>query len=175
MAGSEEGVVILVDVDELKAAEIDLIGIKDPSATKEIGIENLRGQSFPATGGTTGENAGIGFGDHPEIRFEVRNHFVDEGVAVRTIVDRVHGVGVVVVRSGMLEGDDDHAGKMIGHPGLREFVAAFVIEVGHTSALLGGNGMVLSVETEGIAEAEMILQINDGIVRVGMIGVAFRQ
>ena len=117
VARGGEGVVILVDIDHLVAMKVDGVGVERPGAAEEIGVVDLERQRFPSAGGPAGQHARPGFRDHAKVLFEVGDELFQQGIAVGAVVGRVDGVGIVEIGRGMLPGDGDHAGEVVGHPG----------------------------------------------------------
>ncbi len=59
---------------------------------------------------------------------DVRDQLLHEGVAVWTVVGRVHGVGVVVVRGGVLNLDHEHSGEARAGPVLVELIGILLLD-----------------------------------------------
>ena len=57
---------------------------------------------------------------------EIRNQFLHDGVAVRTIVGGIHGVGIVKKWCWMLKGNGDHRRKLPIAPEGRKLCAAAI-------------------------------------------------
>jgi hypothetical protein len=76
-----EGVFVLIDVDQLVAAEIDRIGLKDPGAAEEIGMLELESERLPAAGGGALEVAGVRTRDDPKLPLQRWDDLGDDGIA----------------------------------------------------------------------------------------------
>ncbi len=150
------GVLVVVDIDDLVVTEIQRVGAQREAAAIERGVEHLQRHRDPATGRTAGEDARPWLVDHAETRFDGRNQFLLDGIAIGPVVGRIHRVGIVVIGRGMLQRHHDHARRAVGQPVLVEVV-------------------VLAVETHRCAQREMTLVIHDRVVHMRMLVVATRQ
>ena len=73
---------VLVHVDDLVVVEIHWIRTPSPGAAVDVGIEDLHGESLPASCRATRQDARPGFGDHPKLFLEVGDQFVVDCVPV---------------------------------------------------------------------------------------------
>src|SRR5215467_11155251 len=88
-------------------------------------MKNLQGQSLPATSRDAGQQTRIGPSNKAEMFFNVRNEFSHYRITIRTSVGGVDGVGIVVERCWVLEGDNDEAREVVRNPGLIKLGTAF--------------------------------------------------
>ncbi len=100
------------------------VGASSPRTVVIIGIKDLRRQSLPAAGGTSVDCARPALADAAKLLFDERNQFAIDGLAVRADVGRIHGVGIVVVRVGVLDDQEQHARQLAGGPVLIKLVGA---------------------------------------------------
>src|ERR1700722_13210767 len=92
------GVLVFVDVHGLVGAEVYRVGARAPRTVEIIGVEDLRGESFPAAGGTSVNGAGPALAYAAELFFDLGNEFAIDGFAVGGDVGGIYRVGIVVVR-----------------------------------------------------------------------------
>src|ERR1039458_8964215 len=130
------GVLVLVEVDQRIGAEVDRIGAGSPGAIKEIGVKNLEGKHAPSAGRAAVKRARPRFADAAELLLNIRIQLLDERVAVRAEVSRVHGVGIVVVGIGVLRVDDQHARQAAAGPILEKAIG-FLVAAATASAASG--------------------------------------
>ena len=122
------GVLVLVDVDDGVGAKVDRIRAGDPAAVEVVGIEHLHRHRFPAARRPAVHEARPALADAAERLLDFRDQLVGDGVAVRTEVRGVHRVGVVVVRVGVLDLDDQNARKVGRGPVLVELVRLLLLD-----------------------------------------------
>src|SRR5215813_9817166 len=84
--GSEEGIVVVVDINYLVTSKVHRIGIKGPGAAEEFGMEHLQCQRLPSARGASGEDPGVGLADDAEMLFQVGNKLGHDRVAIRAII-----------------------------------------------------------------------------------------
>src|SRR5688572_27099218 len=104
--------------------EIDRVGLQDPRAAKEVWIAELQRERLPSARRSALELPSIRLPNEPEALLEIWNDFLDDRVAVRTVVGRVHRVGIAEVRRLLLERDRHDAWEIVRDPGLIEVVPA---------------------------------------------------
>ena len=129
----------------------------------------MRGESFPAAGAAAVDGARPALADAAKFFFDVGDEFAIDGFAVGADVGGIHGVGIIVIRIGVLDEEKQHARELAGGPILIELIAgllAFELEAGEAG--LGRSGAE-AAEIFG----EMALIDEERIVRVGMRGPAF--
>ena len=83
---------------------------------------------FPAAGRSAVDEARPSLTDGAELFFQHRNQFGFDGVAVRTEIRRVHCVGIVVVRIGVVDLRDQDAREVWRDPLLVELVRFFLLD-----------------------------------------------
>ena len=167
-----EHVAVAVDVAQLVAAEVDRVGIEDPGAADQLRVVELHRQGFPAAGRGAFDDARIRLWDQAERLFQVRHQLARDRVAPWTIVRRVHGVRLVVVRARDDRADGDDARKVIALPGLVELVAGLQVGVARARERSFGVRRRVRVEEERRAVAE---HVNAGKARLRVICEAARQ
>ena len=104
----------------LVATEVDRIRIETPRAAEKVGTLNLERRALPTAGRSAREKARVRFGNQTELFLERRHELGEQRVLIRTVVHRVDGVGVVVVRRGMLPGDRDEVREVVARPRFAE-------------------------------------------------------
>ena len=108
----EKSAVVSVDICQAIIVEINRIGTETPCPAEKVRMENLQRKAFPSSCGSSGQNPRVGFADDPELFLDFRNQLFHDGIPVRAAVDGIHRVGIVEVRTGMLERHDKHPGKI---------------------------------------------------------------
>src|SRR2546427_5939784 len=83
---------------------------------------DLQRERFPSARRSAPEHARVGLANDAEALLESGNQLRYDRVAVRPVIGGVDGVGIVKVRSRVLERNRDHAGKIIGVPRLIKLV-----------------------------------------------------
>ena len=89
------GVGVLVDVDLRVLLEVDRVGAGGEAAVELLGT-SPGPERFPPSGGPAVHEPRPSLPDAAELLLDVGQQLVDDGIAVRTEVLRVHRVGVVV-------------------------------------------------------------------------------
>jgi hypothetical protein len=163
------GVFVFVDVDHLIGVEVHGVGTGAPGPVEIIRIEDLRGERFPATGRAAVEGTGPALADAAELLFDGGDEFAIDGFAVGADVGGIDGVGVIVIRIGVLDEEEQHARELAGGPVLIELVARLRdLESEARQARVGRRGAE-AVEVVG----EMALIDQQRIVGIGMRRPAF--
>ena len=106
---------------------------------------------------------------------------MDDGVAVGSEIGGVYGVGVIIIRVGVLDLDQDHARGIGGGPVLIEFIRVFllgdVVPFPVESCAVGGFqvrvGRDFAESTEIIRE--MAVMDDEGVFRFGVLFPAMRK
>src|SRR5579859_1921323 len=163
------GVFVVVNVDALVGVKIHGIGTSAPSAVEVIGIEDLRGESFPAAGAAAVNGAGPSLADASKLFFDGGDKFTIDGFAVRADVGGIDGVGVIVVGIGVLDEEEQHARELAGGPVLIKLklrLGALEGEAGHAGVRRRG-------AEAGEVAREMAVIHEKGIAGVGMGSPAF--
>ena len=119
---------VLVDVDHRVGAEVDRVGAGGEAAVVLVGIEDLGGQGLPAAGRAAVEEPRPAGAEASVLLLEVGDQLIGDGVAVGAEVLGVDGVGVVVIRVGVLDLDDDHARIVGPGPLLVELVGLLLLD-----------------------------------------------
>src|SRR3974390_3004266 len=114
----EVGVFIVVNVDHGKGAEIDGVRAGDKSGIVKVGVEDLGGERFPAAGGTAIEETSPAGTEAAKALLDFRNQLVVGRVAVGAHGRRVDRVRIIVERAGVLDFNDQEAGKAGAGPRL---------------------------------------------------------
>ncbi len=139
-----------------------------------VRIEHLHGERFPSAGGAAVNEARPALADGAEIFFDRGNQLGFDGVAVRAEVRGIHGVGIVVIRIGVIDLRDEEARKFRRNPLLIELVGFFLL-----NSVVAGNveafavvGFQIRIGRSG-AEAvevvvEMIFENHQRKMRVGV-------
>ena len=167
------GVGPVVDVDDLKRVEVDRVWAVGADTAEVIRVKDLKRQRLPASGRAPREHARPGLADGAEVRLDVRDQLLGEGAAVGSRVRRIDGVGVVVVRRRMLEGDVEHARKIVRQPRALEIRARPRSAAGRIRCV-GGERRLLP-EAPGSRGREVSLLVVDRIINAGVGSVVFRK
>ena len=123
----EEGVLVVVDVDDGVLAEVDRVGAGREAAVVEVGIQHLDAERLPAPGRAAVHEPRPALPEAAELLLDERNQLLVDRVAVGPEVRRVHGVRVVVVRVGVLDLDQQEAGEAGRRPVLVELVGLLLL------------------------------------------------
>ena len=120
---------------------------------------NLKRERLPSAGRSAPESARVGLANHAEALLESGNQLRHDGVAVRSVIGGIDGVGIVKVRSRVLKRNRDHAGKVVGVPRLVKLVPL-------SRGFLG-------IKIKRSVETEMVLLIHHGVagVRIGVVSL----
>ena len=128
LAPEDVGVRVLVDVDDGVGAEVDRVRAGGEGAVVLIRVEHLRGERLPAAGRAAVGEARPALPDAAEAPFDRRDQLLVDGIAVGPEVGRVHRVGVVVVRIGVLDLHDEEARKARRGPLLEEVIGLRLLD-----------------------------------------------
>src|SRR5262249_40068708 len=90
--GSEESVVIAININYLVTSEIHRVRVEGPRPAEEVGVEHLEGQGLPSARGASGEIPRIGLANDAEMFFQVGDQFGHDRVAIGAIVGGVHSI-----------------------------------------------------------------------------------
>src|SRR5581483_5039462 len=129
---------------------------------------NLERDRFPPTGRSRGQRTGGAVGNHPEMRLEIRNQLLEDRVAIRSVIRRVHGVRVIEVRRRMLERHRDHSRESGPVPLSIERETRLEIVALEHRRQRRRRWLAVGREPEWWTEAEVSLFVHGGIVRVRM-------
>ena len=110
------GIFMLINIDDGVGAKIYRVGAGGPAAVVHIGVENLRGQSFPAARRAAIGEAGPAFAKAAEFFLNVRDELIIDGIAVGAEVSRVDRVGIIVIGIGVLDFNDEEARRVGSRP-----------------------------------------------------------
>ena len=168
-------IVILVRIYRSVAPKINRVRIQRPSPAEKIRIKHLRRQRFPSAGRAARQHSRVRLRNHPEMRFEIRNHLLHQRVAVRPVIHRVHRIRIVVIRRRMLKRHGDHSRKIIRSPSLKKLVSRFDVQIRQPRPHLRVHRRILLRKSQRRPQTKMVFLINHRIVRVRMFLVTFRQ
>src|ERR1022692_3282345 len=113
-------------VNILKAVaepEVHYVRTKHISAVVEIRIEHLRSQRLPAARRTAVHRPRPSLADAVEHLLHIRNQLLRDGIPIRAGIGRVHRIGIVEVRSGVLYSHNDDPWHPSRDPILIELIA----------------------------------------------------
>ena len=156
-------VLVLVEVDDGVLAKVDGIRARGPRAVVLVGVENLSAERFPSARRAAVHEARPARADRAVLLLEVRHQLVGDRVAVGAEVLRVHRVGVVVVRVGVLDLDDQVARVVGPRPVLVELVRMLFLDA----------VVALDVEALGVGGLEVRIRrrLPEAADRVGEVPV----
>ncbi len=120
-------VFVLVNVDRREGAKIHRIGTRHERAVIVVWIKHLHRQRFPASGRTAVYEPCPSLADAAELFLDRRNQFVFYSVAVGSEIRRVHRVGIVVIRVGVLDLNHQKPGKARSGPLPIKLVGLFLL------------------------------------------------
>ena len=93
-----------------------------------VGIEDLHGERLPSARRAAIDEARPALADASELLLDGRNQLRLDRVAVRADIGRVHRIGIVIVRIGVLNFDDEHAREAGADPLLVELVSLLLLD-----------------------------------------------
>jgi hypothetical protein len=96
-----------------------------------------------------------------------RDELLHDRIPIGTTVLRIHGVGIIIVGTGMLECDIDHTGTLIGHPIFRELRGSL-----RPGIVFAGS---FEVKSAGRSQGKVALDVIDRKIHIGMFLIAFGQ
>src|ERR1017187_5732734 len=108
------GIIIPVNVDKLKRAEIDAIGTKCPGSVEKLRVENLQSEGHPAARRAAVQEAGMTLPDAAKVLLDIGNELASDSRAVRSVVGRVNLVRVAE-RTGTIQVDEDEGRRVAIH------------------------------------------------------------
>src|SRR6266571_2710304 len=147
--GSARGskcVVVFVDVHELIAAEIDRIRIIYPCAAEEVRVFQLKSQRFPPARRCSFKHSGIWLTNCAELFFYIRNQLLSHGIAVWSIIGRVHTIAIREKRTRLDESDQQKARRLFRIPFLKKLVPGLQSRRSQTFLLLCAVRVVVEVK-----------------------------
>ncbi len=143
--------------------EIDGVGAPAPGAAERVRVEDLHRERFPPAGRAAGQHPRPRLRDDAEAALELGDQLLDDRVAVRADVRRVHRVRRVVVRVRVADRHRDHAWRARREPEVAERAGA-------------GRCVVGFAEVERRAAAgEVALEVDHRVARARVLVVVARQ
>ena len=119
---------IVVQIDVREGMEIDRIRTRDERTVVEIRMHHLHGERFPAAGRSAVDEPRPARAERAEFLFDRRNQFLLDRAAIRTDVERIDRVRIVVKRIRVLQFHDQHAREILRGPLLVEPVRLFLLD-----------------------------------------------
>jgi len=147
LAGTNERVLVFINIHRTVGAEVDRVRTGDPRSVVIVGIKDLSRERLPSSGGAAVSCVRPAIRDGAKILFDLRQQFLLDGVAIRALVGGVHRVRIVEIRRGMLRHHDDHARQASTRPILEEFISGLLADV--FLVLIGIAGVELGIRRHG--------------------------